>query len=207
MSLPHTIVFATSNPHKLEEVAAVLGEAGVKVRGLEAIGKTIAEPEETGLTFIDNAILKARYYAQHAGSGAVVLADDSGLEVDALGGAPGVHSARYAGVTGPRSVVDPANNAKLVAQLREIPEGQRSARFVCAMAMCDAKQTIAVVRGTIEGRMVLEPRGSNGFGYDPLFFVDEVGCTTAELPPEKKNAISHRGKATRMMLGVLKQLA
>ncbi|MBI1369004.1 MAG: RdgB/HAM1 family non-canonical purine NTP pyrophosphatase [Planctomycetes bacterium] len=204
MSVSQSIVFATSNPHKIEEVAAVFAPAGIDVVGLDALNLDVPEPIEDGRTFTDNALIKARYYAKL--SGRLILADDSGLCVDALGGEPGVRSARYAGVSGPRSVVDPANNAKMVAQLRDVPEKDRTARFVCVMALCDADKTWAIAQGAIEGRIVLEPRGGNGFGYDPHFFVDEKGCTTAELSPDQKNAISHRGTASRRMIEILRRL-
>jgi len=204
MSVPDSIVFATGNPHKLDEVSGVFVELGLRIQGLDSLEKSIEEPVEDGRTFIANALIKARYYAEHTGR--LALADDSGLAVDALGGAPGVISARYAGASGPRPEVDAANNARLVEKLRDVPEAERTARFVCVMALCDAKMTWAVARGTIEGRIVLDPRGENGFGYDPHFFIPEKGCTSAELPPAEKNAISHRGVATRRMIKALRTL-
>ena len=201
MSLPPTILFATSNPHKVSEVAAVLGPLGITVVGLDSLGLSLAEPVEDGKTFTANAVLKARYYAIKTGR--LALADDSGLVVDALGGGPGVHSARYSGMTGPRNIVDPANNARLLAELRNVPDEQRTARFVCVMALCDPHRTWAVTRGVVEGRIGHEPRGKNGFGYDPLFVLPERGCTTAQLSPEEKNAISHRGEAARLLAEVL----
>lgn len=199
MSVPDSIVFASSNPHKLEEVSHVFAGINVAVVGLDGFGE-IPEPVEDGRTFTANALIKARHYAQ--ATGRLVLADDSGLCVDALGDAPGVLSARYAGVTGPRKQVDAANNAKLVEQLRDVPQAKRTARFVCVMALCDAAMTWAIVRGTVEGRIVPEPRGSNGFGYDPHFEIAALGRTAAELPPDQKNAISHRGNACRRMIEV-----
>jgi XTP/dITP diphosphohydrolase len=204
MTLPKTILFATSNPHKLQEVSEILAPLGLSVVGLGSLKHAIAEPVEDQPDFSGNAILKARWYARHAEC--LAMADDSGLVVDALGGAPGVHSARYSGVAGPRSVVDPANNAKLLDNLRGVPDAQRTARFVCVLAVCDPQRTWALTRGTVEGRIIHEARGSNGFGYDPLFFVEEMGCTTAELSSEAKHAISHRGRATRAMVEVLRQL-
>ena len=204
MSLPESILFATGNPHKLAEVAAILRPAGITVRGLDDRLAALDEPVEDGATFTDNAVLKARYYARHAGGPA--LADDSGLVVDALGGAPGVLSARYAGHPGPREEADAANNAKLIERLRDIPEAERTARFVCVMALCDAERTLATAQGVIEGRMLTEPRGTNGFGYDPLFYVPELGRTTAELPPEQKNAVSHRGRAAHRLLEAMRNL-
>lgn len=203
MSVPDSIVFASSNPHKLEEVSHVFAGIHVGIQGLDAFGE-IPEPVEDGRTFTANALIKARYYAQATGQ--LVLADDSGLCVDALGGAPGVLSARYAGVSGPRKQVDAANNAKLVDALKEVPPADRTARFMCVMALCDAKMTWAIVRGTVEGRIVFESRGENGFGYDPHFEIDSLGKTAAELPPDQKNAISHRGNACRRMIDVLGNL-
>lgn len=200
MSVPDSIVFASSNPHKLEEVSHVFAGINVAVVGLDGF-QEIPEPVEDGRTFTTNALIKARYYAQ--ATGRVVLADDSGLCVDALGGAPGVLSARYAGVIDqprPRKQVDAANNAKLVDQLRAVPEAERTARFMCVMALCDAKTTWAIVRGSVEGRIVMEPRGDNGFGYDPHFEIAALGRTAAELPPDEKNAISHRGVACRRLI-------
>ncbi len=207
------LLIATGNPHKVQEIAAVLAELGVPAGKLELLtlgdlGKTIPEAVEDAPDFEGNAVKKARHYA--AASGLPCLADDSGLEVDALGGQPGVLSARYAGVTGPRAEVDLANNRKLLAAMRDVPLAQRTARFVCAMALCDATATLATARGTVEGRILTEQeaadpskpergRGSNGFGYDPLFFMPDLGQTTAELAAEHKNRISHRGAATRLM--------
>ncbi|MBI1335399.1 MAG: non-canonical purine NTP pyrophosphatase [Phycisphaera sp.] len=211
---PTTLLIATSNPHKLEEIRAVFEascalDPPIRLLSLTDLSQPIPEPVEDGEAFEANALLKARYYAQHAGL--PCLADDSGLEVDALGGAPGVYSARYAGVTGPRGVVDPANNLLLMNKLEGVPVERRTARFVCAMAcFLDGGHAI-MLRGTIEGR-ILTPdettdrahpergRGRNGFGYDPLFLVPELGKTTAQIPPEHKNAISHRGNAARMMV-------
>ena len=205
MSVPQSILFATGNPHKLEEVAAVLGPLGVRITGLDAVAQTFEEPVEDGHTFLANAVIKARYYAQHTRR--PCLADDSGLVVDALGGEPGVRSARYAELAGPRRVVDPANNAKLLEKLRGVPDEQRTARFVCVMVLADSHRTWAVTRGTIEGRIAHEPRGANGFGYDPLFILPGRGVTTAELPPEQKNAISHRGQAARMLADLLRRFS
>lgn len=213
------ILVASSNPHKIEEIQAVFARLAksssptIKLLSLRDIGLDITEPEEDQPTFAGNAKLKAAYYAKHANLHC--LADDSGLEVDALAGAPGVHSARYAGVTGPRSEIDQANNLKLMQALADLPTEKRTARFVCAMSLCvPAGEELAAVRGTFEGR-ILGPgdegfvpgdhqanargRGSNGFGYDPLFFVPERGCTSAQLSPAQKNAISHRGQASQKM--------
>jgi XTP/dITP diphosphohydrolase len=210
------ILLATSNPHKVDEIRAVFASLRnaasprVELLGLKDLDTVPPEPEEDQPTFEGNAFLKARYYAKATGK--LCLADDSGLEVDALGGEPGVRSARYAGVEGPRSVVDPANNCLLLEKLRDVPEGERTARFVCTIALCapDRSAPLAMVRGTVEGSIILpeeatdpaQPfrgRGGNGFGYDPLFFISDMDMTAAELSPDQKNVISHRGKASRLM--------
>ncbi len=198
------LLIATANPHKLEEIGAIFATRRVSVEGLDALDLSIDEPVEDRCDFEGNARLKAAYYAR--ATGRICLADDSGLEVDALGGEPGVISARYAGARGPRARVDLANNAKMVERLRDVPEDQRTARFVCVMVLADAARTWAQVRGTVEGRILLEPRGTNGFGYDPHFFLPELGRTTAELEPEHKNRISHRADACQRMLDALKRL-
>lgn len=204
MSLHQSIVFATGNPYKIREVAATLAPLNTGVTGLDALGHAIPEPVEDGRSFLCNALIKARAYA--AATGRLVLAEDSGLCVDALGGAPGVLSARYAGVGGPREAADRANNDKLLAALRGVPEAKRTARFVCVMVLCDPRRTWAVSRGTIEGRIAHDPAGTGGFGYDPLFLLPDRGCTSAQLTAEQKNEISHRGQATRIMLGLLQRL-
>lgn len=214
------ILLATSNPHKLQEIQAVWDELAqpgsapqIQLVGLGEVGPPIPEPVEDGPTFEDNAVLKARYYA--VATGWPCLADDSGLEVDALGGQLRVHSARYSGAVGPRAVVDAANNALLLEKLRDVPPEKRTARFVCAMALCLPPDTLpeapknqirlsalVSVRGTVEGRIIdpgQAPRGRNGFGYDPLFELPHLGKTTAELSPQEKNALSHRGQAARKM--------
>lgn len=210
------LLIATSNPHKIDEIMAVVREAGASLQltSLKDAGVNVPEPIEDQDTFEGNALLKARYYANASGN--PCMADDSGLEVDALGGAPGVISARYSGVTGGRDIVDPANNKKLLESLGDTPADQRAARFVCAVAVAwpgDEHDPIQV-RGTFEGRIITadqaddttQPhlgRGPNGFGYDPLFWLETQGRTSAELSPEAKNAISHRGDATRKLLAVL----
>lgn len=200
--LINEILLATSNPHKLEEVEAVLGPLGIHVVGLGALGDLPPEPVEDADTFEGNARIKAIEYAK--ATGRRCLADDSGLSVDALGGAPGVHSARYAGVGDDRASRDAANNAKLLAALADVGEAERTARFVCAMCLADPDGTIvAETRGTFEGVITLDPRGTNGFGYDPLLFLPQEGCTSAELEPDAKNALSHRGAATRAMAEAL----
>ena len=199
------LFFATSNPHKIEEVAAILAPMGIDVVGLGALELKILEPVEDGATFQANARIKAVYYAKALRR--MCLADDSGLEVDALGGAPGVHSARYAGVHGQRAQRDEANNEKLLAELQGVPAEQRTARFVCAMCLVDMDGSIlAETRGTFQGIITTQPRGENGFGYDPLLYLPDVGCTSAELSPQQKNARSHRGVASREMAKHLKTI-
>lgn len=200
------VLVATSNPHKLEELAAILGAAGVQVFGLDALDAVPPEPVEDGETFEANARIKAITYAR--ATGWVALADDSGLEVDALGGAPGVHSAYYAGHEGTRSERDRRNNAKLLTELREVPIERRTARFVCAMCLSEPDGTIvAETRGTFEGVVLEAPRGHGGFGYDPLLRLPERDLTSAELSPEEKNARSHRGVAARAMVERLRARA
>lgn len=199
------ILFATSNPHKLEEVRAILAPTSCEIIGLAAINQPPEEPEETGSTFAANARLKAIYYAKALNQ--PCLADDSGLEVDALDGAPGVISARYAGEGQTRAERDEANNAKLLRELAalDLPLEKRAARFVCAMCFADANGNILYeTRGTFDGFVNDEPRGDNGFGYDPLLFLPDVNCTSAELPPVEKNARSHRGAAARAFVEWLK---
>ena len=199
------LLLATSNPHKIKEVAAILGPMGIDVVGFGALESKISEPVEDGETFQANARIKAVYYAKALRR--MCLADDSGLEVDALGGAPGVHSARYAGVDGQRAQRDQANNEKLLAELQGVPAEQRTARFACAMCLAEADGAIvAETRGTFQGIITTEPRGENGFGYDPLLYLPDVGCTSAELSPQQKNARSHRGVASREMAKHLKTI-
>lgn len=188
MSERRALLIATTNPGKLREVRQVLAELGVVLRGLDEF-PPIEPPVEDGETFAANARIKALHYARHAGCWA--LADDSGLEVDALDGAPGVHSARYAG----DDCDDRANNAKLIASLQGVPHERRTARFRCAVAVADETRVLAEASGAIEGVIIDDARGANGFGYDPHFFVPDLGKTTAELPPAEKNRISHRGQA------------
>ncbi len=194
------VLFATSNPHKIEEVRAVLLAAEIDVIGLDEVDPDhrIEEPAETGATFEENARIKAIAYAR--ATGRVTLAEDSGFEVDALGGRPGVYSARYAGKEMTRSERDRANNEKLLREMRDVPDGKRSARFVCAMCLASPRgETLDETRGTFEGVIAHEPRGTNGFGYDPLLFLPDAGKTSAELSPAEKNARSHRGNAARTM--------
>ena len=193
------IVLASGNPGKVREINQLLAELDLNVAPQSDYG--VAEAEETGLTFIENAILKARNAAAHTGLPA--LADDSGLEVDALNGAPGIYSARYAGA----GAGDRANLEKLLEALRGVPEAERTARFQCLMVyMRHSEDPVPLIcQGTWEGRILFEPRGEGGFGYDPVFFVPTHNCSSAELEPQVKNALSHRGQALRQLLAALKQ--
>jgi XTP/dITP diphosphohydrolase len=193
-------VLASGNRGKLREYAELLAPARLQLEPQSAFG--IDSPPENGSTFIDNALLKARHAAAHAGLPA--LADDSGLEVDALGGAPGVHSARYASDTG-EGAGDAANIAKLLRALAAVPEGQRTARFRCAIAFVRGADDPAprIAQGVWEGRILMTPRGDGGFGYDPVFLDVASGRSVAELTPAEKNARSHRGQALRALLAQL----
>lgn len=194
---PLCLLLATANPHKLEELRAVFAPAGIETISLADIpnGASIPEPEETGDTFEANARMKAIAYA--AATGHLCLADDSGLEVDALAGAPGVHSAYYAGHHASRAERDARNNAKLLRELADVPPHRRTARFICCMCIADPSgRIIATSRGTYEGVIGSEPRGENGFGYDPLLNLPD-GRSSAELSSVEKNRRSHRGAAAR----------
>lgn len=192
------ILLATGNAGKAREMKEILSGVGdeicrrVRWRHLQEFTGW-PEAIEDGRTFLENAQSKALYYARL--SGLWTIADDSGLEVDALGGEPGVRSARYAGE--PKS--DQANNALLVERLAGVPDDQRTARFRCAVALADGRQVLASAEGTVEGRIIDHPRGANGFGYDPHFLVVSAGMTAAEMPPEQKHAVSHRGQALRKL--------
>jgi XTP/dITP diphosphohydrolase len=195
------LLFATSNPNKVRELALILEPLGYDVTDLSAFGQ-LEEPVEDGATFAENARLKALGYARQ--TGLACLAEDSGLEVDALGGKPGIHSARYSGTHGPREVVDAANNALLLQQLASVPLERRGARFVSVFCMAEPDgRVIAEASGTFRGVIALQPKGSNGFGYDPLFYVPDAKCTSAELTQEQKSARSHRGHAARNLVLVL----
>ena len=199
-----SIVLATRNPGKLREIRQVLSDLPVEVTSL-AVHERIPQPAETGRTFAENARQKALYYARATGQWC--LADDSGLEVDALNGAPGVRSARYAAEAvdagADRKTIDAANNARLLADLDPVDDDKRTARFVCHLALADPEGILLEACGTVEGRIARQPRGSNGFGYDPLFLLPKLGRTAAELSPEQKNAISHRGQAVRELARAL----
>ena len=199
------VLFATSNEHKVGEVRAILAPLGISVRSLSDVSEAPDEPVEDGATFEDNARLKARYYA--SALGVTCIAEDSGLEVDALGGAPGVYSARYSGEEGPRARRDQANNEKLLRELASVPTERRQARFVCVASVSDPTgRILAEARGTYEGIIATEARGTGGFGYDPLLFLPDRGCTSAELSPEEKHARSHRGQAFRVLAQALATL-
>ncbi len=185
---PVTILVATTNPGKLREVRSILEGLSLRLSGLEDHPR-LAEPVEDADSFEGNARLKALHYAGLTGGW--TLADDSGLEVDALAGAPGLRSARYAGP----GRDDAANNAKLITQLACVPLEKRTARFRCAVALASPNEILAIGSGTVEGLIVDEPRGGSGFGYDPHFFVPRYGMTTAEMTPRQKNRISHRSQA------------
>jgi len=191
------IVLASNNPGKVREIGQILADLELEVLPQSAFD--VEEVEETGLSFVENAILKARHAA--AKSGLPAIADDSGLEVDALKGAPGIYSARYAGP----GATDTQNLQKLLANLEQVPQAQRSARFQCLMVYMRHAQdpTPLICQGTWEGWITFEPRGESGFGYDPVFFVPSHNCTSAELAPEVKNALSHRGQALRQLVSRL----
>ncbi|MEK6551655.1 MAG: RdgB/HAM1 family non-canonical purine NTP pyrophosphatase [Pseudomonadota bacterium] len=191
------IVLASGNRGKLREFNALLGGIDIEVVPQSDYG--VPEADETGQTFIENALLKARQASRHTDLPA--LADDSGLEVDVLNGAPGIYSARFAG----KGASDEQNLVKLLADLEGLPEDQRSARFQCLLVYLrhELDPTPLICQGTWEGRILTAPRGINGFGYDPVFYVPSHGCSSAELPAEVKNALSHRGQALRALLAAL----
>lgn len=191
------VVLASGNAGKLREFGEVLAPLAVQLKSQAEF--TVPEVEETGLCFVENAIIKARAAAQHCKLPAI--ADDSGLEVDYLAGAPGIHSARYSGQG------DRANNAKLLQALAGVPEQQRSARFQCVLVYMRhaLDPTPLVCQASWEGLILLQPRGVYGFGYDPLFYVPEHQCSSAELAPEVKNRISHRAKASAQLFEALRQ--
>ncbi|MBK9128407.1 MAG: RdgB/HAM1 family non-canonical purine NTP pyrophosphatase [Phycisphaerales bacterium] len=193
MSQPRHVLLATRSAGKLREIRAWVEGTPLVWHGLEEFPH-VAEPEETGRTFAENARLKALYYAEH--SGMSTLADDSGLEVDGLGGEPGVHSAYFAG----RPRDDAANNHKLVRLIAHVPPADRTARYQCVMAFVHGGSVVLETHGAVEGVIIETPRGREGFGYDPHFWLPDRGRTMAELSPDEKNAISHRGRALRAIL-------
>jgi XTP/dITP diphosphohydrolase len=189
-----SIVFASDNAGKVREISELLNSEQIRIIPQGELG--VSDVEETGLTFVENAILKARNAA--AQSGLAAIADDSGIEVDALQGAPGIYSARFAGV----GASDEENLRKLLEALQGVPEAERSARFQCLMVYMRRGEdpTPLICQGTWEGRILLAPRGKNGFGYDPIFHVPEENCSAAQLPSDTKNRLSHRGQALRMLV-------
>ncbi len=191
------IIFATKNQHKMIEIKEILSDLPYKVVSMEEAGIDI-DVLEDGHTFEENAIKKAKEIAVKTGD--IVLADDSGLEVDYMNGEPGIYSARFGGETTTYDI----KNQMILDRLKNAKEKERSARFVCVIAAAFPDGEVRHVRGTIEGYIADEAKGIGGFGYDPIFYVPEEGCTTAEMTAEKKNAISHRGQALRRMKDALK---
>lgn len=191
------LIFATRNEHKMVEVRSILSDLNMEILSLIDAGIDI-DIVENGATFEENAMIKAKKIMELTGD--IVLADDSGLEVDYLDKAPGIYSARWEGAD---TSYDIKNNL-LIKRLEGVPDEKRTARFVCVIAAAFPNGDMITKRGTIEGRIGYEQKGDNGFGYDPIFYVPEYGCTTAELSPEVKNQISHRGKALRAILDELR---
>lgn len=191
------VLVATTNPGKLKEFAEALAAEGIDVKGLDSLADR-TEVAETESTFEANARLKAEGYSRRTEW--VVLAEDSGLEVDAIAGAPGVHSARYGGP----SLDDAGRNRKLLDDLRDVREPDRTARFRCALAVAHRGRTLALFAGAVEGRITRQLLGAHGFGYDPLFFHPPSGCTTGELTTEQKRRVSHRGQAIAAFVRALR---
>ena len=186
------IIFATSNNNKLVEIRKIMEDLDVEIVSMKDANINI-DIDENGTTFEENAIIKAKAISELCDD--IVLADDSGLEIDYLNKEPGVHSARFAGVDTPYSV----KKGSLIEKLKGVEEEKRTARFVCVIAAVFPDKNLITTRGTIEGYIGHEERGNNGFGFDPIFYLKEYGCTTAELSMEEKNKISHRGKALELM--------
>jgi XTP/dITP diphosphohydrolase len=196
------IIFATGNADKMREIRMIMADLDAQILSMKEAGIDI-DIVEDGTTFEENAMIKARAIAgelSKRGETAVVLADDSGLEIDYLNKEPGIYSARYMGEKTPYSV----KNANLIARLENVPDEKRTARFVCAIGAVLPDGREYTVRGTIEGRIGYEEKGSNGFGYDPIFYLPEYGMYSAELDPEEKNRISHRGRALTKIKAVIK---
>ena len=192
------IMIASTNSGKISEIRAAFQGLTVEIHSLTEFG-AIPEVEETGKTFAENAFLKAQYYVNQTGM--ACLADDSGLEVDVLAGSPGVFSARFAG----ERATDADNNRKLLAKMQGVPTEQRSARFRCVLTFLDIDGTVITADGVCEGRILEAPRGEGGFGYDPLFYLPELGATLSEISIAEKNAVSHRGQALRILAKKLTQ--
>ena len=193
------IVFATGNENKMKEIRMILADLGMPIVSMKEAGIDV-DVVEDGTTFEENALIKATEIAKVAPN-CIVLADDSGLEIDYLNKEPGIYSARYAGVDTSYDI----KNGLLLERLKGVPDEKRTARFVCAVAAAFPDGSTEVVRGTIEGIIGHEIAGENGFGYDPIFYLPEYGCTTAELSPEKKNELSHRGEALRKMRVIMEK--
>ncbi|MCQ2525206.1 MAG: RdgB/HAM1 family non-canonical purine NTP pyrophosphatase [Lachnospiraceae bacterium] len=193
------MIFATGNMGKMREIRQIMEDTGYEIYSMKEAG---VNPDivEDGSSFEENALIKARAVAALIPD-ALILADDSGLEVDALNKEPGIYSARYLGEDTPYSI----KNADIIRRLEGVEGEDRSARFVCAIGAVFPDGTEKVVRATIEGQIDFEEKGEHGFGFDPIFYVPELGCTTAEIPEEEKNKISHRGKALRLMRGELEK--
>ena len=195
------IIFATGNEGKMKEIRMILADMGLPIQSMKQ-ADIVLDIEENGRTFEENAVIKAKAVAQAArekGISAIVLADDSGLEIDYLNKEPGIYSARYMGEDTSYHI----KNANLLERLEGVADEQRTARFVCAIAAILPDGTQRITRGTIEGRIGYEEKGENGFGYDPIFYLPEYQCYSAELSPEEKNKISHRGKALEEMKRIL----
>lgn len=192
------IIFATGNENKLREIRQITENMGIEIVSMKDAGY-YTEVEETGTTFEENAYLKASAIAKKCNL--PTLADDSGLEIDYLNKEPGIYSSRFMGEDTPY----PVKNAELVRRMEGVPDEKRTARFVCAICLVRPDGSSETVKATMEGRVAYKIAGENGFGYDPIFFLPERGCTSAELSPEEKNEISHRGKALRMMRDILEK--
>ena len=190
------VVFATGNENKLKEIRQITADMDIEVVSMKDAG-VYTDVDETGTTFEENAYLKASAIAKKCGL--PTLADDSGLEIDYLGKQPGIYSSRFMGEDTPY----PEKNAELLRRMEGVPDEKRTARFVCAICYVRPDGSNETVKATMEGIVAHQAAGSNGFGYDPIFFLPDRGCTSAELPPEEKNRISHRGKALRMMRDIL----
>ena len=192
------IIFATGNEDKMKEIRRILADPSLEILSLKDAG-IHADIDENGKSFEENAMIKAEAISKMTGE--IVLADDSGLEIDYLNKEPGIYSARYMGEDTSYDI----KNQALIDRLEGVPDEKRTARFVCAIAAALPDGSTEVVRGTMEGRIGYEITGENGFGYDPIFYVPEYGCTTAEMTPELKNELSHRGKALRAMKKILEE--
>lgn len=206
MGIKMKIIAATGNRDKVNEIKAILQDTAAEVVTMKDAGLFV-EAEENGTTFLENAVIKAKAVAERAAESeqykdAFVMADDSGLVIDALGGEPGIYSARYLG----HDTSYREKNGDLLRRLAGVPDKERSARFVCAIAAVCPDGRVLTAEAVMEGRIGYEERGENGFGYDPIFYLPDRGCSSAELSPEEKNRISHRGKALRLMREKLREI-